>query len=537
MTNHPGAEDDTLADSLFAEPSPQPDAVAQPADSSRVKGLGRIFRGNKALWVTTLIAVVSLVGGLVLGRFVLSPADALASSNPPSPGYITVPVEFGEMSNDVTLRGQIGYADATEVKLTASELADGGAAVVTGHVPEVGDDLEAGSIALEIAGRPVFVLPGQLPAYRALRYGMSGPDVSQLKKALRGLGLKAGKGDKFDKNLSAALASLYNDAGYSPAVDKDASAGVATAREGVRAAEADLRSANEALKSAGVTKAVRVQEDNNVRAAKRRVKDAQAALKQAKADGSPQPAIVQAENAVADAKDGVRLAEAQRADRFKVDTSSLREAVKSAQQRLKDAKKQLTTAQNAARPYLPVGEVLFLTELPRRVDAVNVSRGSIVDAAVMSVSGATIQLEGTASGEDAKLLKVGAEAFFELPDGTQHRAVIEKIEAAEGGGRSTVTFTPDPLETEVIQQIQGSNVRVQVPVGATDGEVLSVPFAALTAGPGGESRVEVVDGDPKDPKATTRLVQVTTGLSARGYVEVTPTDGGLQAGDLVVVGE
>ncbi|MCW5954385.1 MAG: hypothetical protein KIT69_19210, partial [Propionibacteriaceae bacterium] len=62
------------------------------------------------------------------------------------------------------------------------------------------------------------------------------------------------------------------------------------------------------------------------------------------------------------------------------------------------------------------------------------------------------------------------------------------------------------------------------------------PFAALTAGPGGESRVEVVEGDPRDEQAKTRLVVVTTGLAAGGYVEVTPAEGDLKAGDLVVVG-
>jgi multidrug efflux pump subunit AcrA (membrane-fusion protein) len=78
---------------------------------------------------------------------------------------------------------------------------------------------------------------------------------------------------------------------------------------------------------------------------------------------------------------------------------------------------------------------------------------------------------------------------------------------------------------------------VSIPVGATEGDVLSVPLAALTAGPGGESRVEVVDGDPRDgDRAETRLVTVETGLAADGAVEIRPTGGDLGEGDLVVVG-
>jgi hypothetical protein len=85
--------------------------------------------------------------------------------------------------------------------------------------------------------------------------------------------------------------------------------------------------------------------------------------------------------------------------------------------------------------------------------------------------------------------------------------------------------------------VQGRNVRVTIPVGSTSGEVLYVPVAALTAGPGGESRVEVVEGDPRDgERAQTRIVVVETGLAAGGQVEVTATDGDLGEGDLVVVG-
>ena len=103
--------------------------------------------------------------------------------------------------------------------------------------------------------------------------------------------------------------------------------------------------------------------------------------------------------------------------------------------------------------------------------------------------------------------------------------------------RWSVTLEPAPFTAEQIQQVQGSNVRVQIPVGATEGDVLSVPPSALTAGPGGESRVEVVVGDPRDGEdAETRLVTVETGLAAGGYVEVKPIKGELEEGDLVVVG-
>lgn len=156
----------------------------------------------------------------------------------------------------------------------------------------------------------------------------------------------------------------------------------------------------------------------------------------------------------------------------------------------------------------------------------------------MTVSGATVRLTGAAAEADAALLEVGAEGTFELPDGEPHRAVISKLEAGKDStSRWEVLLDPDPLTPEQISQLQGENVRVTLAVGATDGEVLSVPLAALTAGPGGESRVEVVESDPREGEdAKTRLVIVEPGLAAKGAVEVTPVEGKLAEDDLVVVG-
>ena len=61
--------------------------------------------------------------------------------------------------------------------------------------------------------------------------------------------------------------------------------------------------------------------------------------------------------------------------------------------------------------------------------------------------------------------------------------------------------------------------------------MLTVPLAALTAGPGGESRIEVHETD-----GGTSLVEVTTGLAAGGHVEIEGVDRTLNVGDLVVIG-
>jgi hypothetical protein len=116
----------------------------------------------------------------------------------------------------------------------------------------------------------------------------------------------------------------------------------------------------------------------------------------------------------------------------------------------------------------------------------------------------------------------------------QRRGRTGIAEADESG--YDLTLDPEDLTSEQVESLRSANVRVTIPVANTGGEVLSVPLAALTAGPSGEARVEVMRGDDDDGRPVTELVIVKVGLTADGYAEVTPVDGELAEGDLVVVG-
>ncbi|GAB3146100.1 hypothetical protein GCM10027058_03290 [Microbacterium neimengense] len=533
------APDDPSGDSALTRELLGEDAAAAATDAedagaprgrfAALRGWGRVFHGNRPLWITSAIAVASLVIGLLVGTFVVSPVEAASRADAPEPGLITVPVEFGELSNDVTIRADVGYADAVEVTIDTATLS--GPAVVTGQVPEVGAELNTLSIALEVAGRPVIVLPGDLPAYRSLRFGVSGPDVVQLKNALRSVGIDGGDpaSNVFDAQTAAGITALYAAVGYpAPSGDEGAAqavtaaeAGVRSAQQAVAAARADLDKARSGADVVAVKAA-----DNAVAAAQRAVNDAISANRPA--------------SEIADLQDtlALRQLERQQLD-APADTSAQRAAVDAANAQVQQAQQDLQRAREGSMAFLPSSEVLYLTGLPRRVDTVNVTRGAVLQGAAMTVSGATVRLTGSAGEADAALLQVGGEASFELPDGTPHRAVITALAPStskDSTGRWSIELEPDPLTPEQIQQMQGSNVRVAIPVGATQGEVLSVPVAALTAGPGGEARVEIVEGDPRDPDAKTRLVTVKTGLAASGAVEITPLEGAVDEGDLVVVG-
>lgn len=505
----------------------QPGAKVDPA----VLGWRRVLHGNRALWVLAAVAVVSLLAGVGISTMIVSPGQAAADAKPPKPGLITVPVELRTLSNDVTLRGDVKYADSVEVVLENGDRT--GPAVVTGRVPEAGATLAAGAVALEVAGRPVIVLAGDLPAYRTLRLGLSGPDVAQLKEALRGLGIDPGSSDTFDSATAAAVSELYGRVGYTPPeAAEDTALTMRSAREGVRSAEDSLRAARIARDkaAAGPSSAQRVELDNGVRAAERALENAKLPSTDDKgAIVPPSP------TAIAAAEDALRLAIVTRdAGLAAPDLGSENASIESAQRALSSAQETLTAAQEGALTFVPSSEVLFLSGLPRRVDEVMARRGVIAQTAVMRVSGAELIIAASAAEGDAKLLKVGDKATVSLDDDNTLEATVSaiaprKATGKESGARFDVSLALVAPTPEQIQSLQGQNVRIAIPVGATAGEVLAVPAAALTAGAGGESRVEVTVPGEKD----TKLVPVKTGLAAEGFVEIT---GDIAEGEQVVVG-
>ncbi|SDZ06308.1 TolC family protein [Herbiconiux ginsengi] len=521
-------------------------------------GRGRLAaftRGPRLVALIGAVAVASLVLGIVLSRFVVSPAQLAADAQAPVAGPVTAPIEERVIQNVITTRADVTYADAVDVKVDTAGLA--GPAVVTGHVPEVGATLVAGSVALEVAGRPLVVLPGDLPVYRTLHAGLSGPDVAQLKAALVGLGLDVGDAasDLFDAATAAAVDSLYRKVGYSPpASSPDAERQLASAREAVRGASASVDQAVAALDRAaeGPKGSDVVEADNAVRQAQREL---DIALWRGDDDTE-----------IGRLRDVLSLAQARRAELDRpADVSAEQASVEAARGQLDDAQEALAAAETDALTVLPASEVVYLSSLPRRVDNVDAIRGTVTTGTAMTVSGATLMLAGSASAGDAALLSDGMPGTFSAADGSSYTATVASIHAqkpdageegpADGDKRYDVALRPQELDEATIERLRGSNVKVSIPVQATSGKVLAVPVAALTAGPGGESRVELVpggvdDADGMDPAAaqvgsgnsggssseSTELVTVKTGLSAGGYVEISSDDPRVTAGARVVVG-
>lgn len=502
-------------------------------------------RSTRTIAVLAVTALVSLGAGLGLGRLVQSPAEAAAAAAPPEAGLITVPVELRSLTNDVVLRGDVLYEDPVQVTLETGDL--GGPAVVTGQVPEPGATIEAGDVLLEVTGRPVVALSGQLPVYRTLRAGVSGPDVVQLKEALAALGIDAGDvtSPVYDTRAAAGVEALYARIGYpAPTSGDEVSGTVDAARQAVRSAQDQLTQARADLgrAQAGGPRSEQVRLDAEVRSAQYRLDSARAAC------ATPTPEQPCDQGSVVDAEGALAVAVAARAEgQAAPDTSVERSAVQAAERAVADAQADLADALTDSITPLPAGEVVYLDALPRRVDGVEVRRGSTVGGGpVMSVSGATLQVVGTVTAADAALLTVDAPAVIQLPDGAVVDAAVAQIggedpaTGGEGGdgaagaqerSRTRVVVVPGELTEEQRFAIQGMNVRITVPVGSTAGDVLAVPIAALDTGAAGEARVEVVADD-----GSSEVVTVRTGLAAAGYVEVSALDGRLEQGDRVSVG-
>ena len=189
------------------------------------------------------VAVVALVGLAVVGwaaaRQIRSPAQIAADTAAPTPSPITVPVVRRTLSTIVIVRGTVRYGAPQPAVLGTSRVKQG-SDIVT-RAPRRRAQLGAGDVALNVDGRPVFVLPGAIPMSRDLHRGLNGPDVRQLEQALAGFGLPPGAVDgRYDAATERAVSAFYVRQGWDPFGPTDVQ------REQLRTAEAAAAQARDA---------------------------------------------------------------------------------------------------------------------------------------------------------------------------------------------------------------------------------------------------------------------------------------------------
>lgn len=558
-----------------------------------------------------VIAVLAASGGWLAGRRIQSPDRAALDSKSPTPSLITVEVELTELTADVITRADVGYDEPVVLSLSGALGGDRSVALVVTSAPERDSELVEGDPAIEIAGRPVFLLAGPVPVFRDLRPQSRGPDVQQLEEALARLGHFEGEPDPvWDHVTGAAVAAWYETAGYkvNGLSDEEKTAfnnarnqleqtrnalvkaekSLSEASEGPT--DLELRQARTAVDSAELAlHQARFDAEQAVNAAEQDLIDAEHTREQAArkydqdqvrwqsaqtgvhpdtgdiptadqhealrtAVESSSRNLASAERAVQDAKRGVESATARNQALIGVrkaeehlaavqktltdllappDTTELFNQVRSLQHDVNEATKRLTELEDTTGIWLPAGELIFLDRLPVRVDILTTERGTTVSGGFMTVTGSKLAVRGSVSERDVERVLEGGEARIE--DTGYATPVIGRIRLVDRRA-GTRGVAPDRHYIEILadgipDDLVGRNVKIIIPVGGTDGAVLVVPAAALSATANGDTRVEVEEAD-----GTTRFVLVEPGLSTGGLVEVTPVNGELQAGDRVVVG-
>jgi hypothetical protein len=150
-------------------------------------------------WVLTGAAL--LVGVAATGAVVVMSGGerATAASQPASAN--TAMVQKGKLSAAVSQDGTLTYrARPDGSPFSAINHARG----TYTELPEVGDEVDCGDVLYRVDDKPVLLLCGTVPAYRALHVGDAGQDVRQLNRNLH----VRGAGDAFTTKTEKALEAL-----------------------------------------------------------------------------------------------------------------------------------------------------------------------------------------------------------------------------------------------------------------------------------------------------------------------------------------
>jgi len=181
---------------------------------------------------------------------------------------------------------------------------------------------------------------------------------------------------------------------------------------------------------------------------------------------------------------------------------------------------------------VPLDEIVFIPALPVRVEEVTARVGDLARGPVMSVTDFQLAIDSALPLDAAPLVKPGMQvAIDEQALGIKATGVVAKV--ANNPGTHGVDGYHIYFEVRVDKtptRLEGFSLRLTIPVESTKGAVTAVPLSAVFLAADGTSRIQV------ERDGALEYVVVEPGLSADGFVEVTPVDGTLAPGQLVVVG-
>jgi hypothetical protein len=177
-------------------------------------------------------------------------------------------------------------------------------------------------------------------------------------------------------------------------------------------------------------------------------------------------------------------------------------------------------------------EIVFVSAFPVRVEQIDVKIGDAASGPVIGVTNNQLAIDSSLPLAEAPLVKPGMSVAIDEPDlGLQASGVVSRVADTPGtDGADGYHVYFEVLVDETPVSLEGVSLRLTIPVESTGGAVTVVPVSALFLAADGTSRLQV------DNNGTLELIEVKPGLSADGFVEVTPVNGSLSAGQLVLVG-
>jgi len=495
--------------------------------------------GNRTTVLFGTMIVLSLSAGIswFVGSRIESPADIAIRTAPPTPSPILVPIESRKLSVNIVTRGTARFGLPQPFTIVPSNLKTGPSLIAT--LPKVNSQLKEGQVVLTASGRPVMLLLGKTPTYRDLSPGISGDDVFQLERRLKRLGFSPGKVDGlYDEKTSRAVSAWYRARNWEPfsstkrqladfrSLEQDlvqakkqklaTAAALSTAKLNIKSVGDNVKHNQQAaaveLASAKADYALvslDPRQTNTVRkAAEAKLALAEASARKAKSDG---------ELAIRTAKDAMMLAE--------LESEIAKDLVKRLDADMTQAKAKLGIQ-------IPADELVFVPELPARVDKISVAVGEPAVGHIMSITDNVLSIDSSLSLDVAPLVKPGLKVLIDEQNlGIKSKGVISKVAANPGSnGVDAYHIYFEVRVTDNPSNLAGFSVRITIPLKSTNGKVTAVPVSALSLSTDGQSRIQV------EGNGGLEYVVVNPGMAADGYVEVSSADANLTPGQMVVIG-
>jgi hypothetical protein len=480
-------------------------------------------------WRKPLIVTLAIILALVLGGVVAWWLGHRDTSTTKEAEVRTAEVVRTSLEAGFKLSGTIGYGEA-------KELAGANGALVT-KLPEAGQMIAAGQVIMEVEGAPVFLLQGELPLWREIQPGVTGLDVQSLRDSLAAIGISAGSGQTYDATLSAAIATLYTNNGYSApvALEEDKAAqekaleALDTAKDNLTAAQETLTRAQDAL-----TKLQNQKPSESDRLA------AQGAVDQAREAYNNQTCVTDEglarpctddEKAVLKNNLDVAVARYNELVNPTIDTTDAQASVDQAQKGVTQAQKAVTDAQEAYDETLQnaVGpkNILIVPEAKIRVNEVKATVGEAISGPVLTWTKTVLYGQGDLTDAQQRMLTTGTQARLLWSDGTELTGNVAEITDASydymTGARTAARVRIDVADQAALAERGPSAVTISF-IQEEAENTLVIPVTALVVPAEGGYAVEMADG---------HYVRVEIGLIADAKVQVFSDE--LHEGDKVVV--